>query len=175
MPHVEQMAALSTEQYNCDQYGNTVKRLGPNKLAERKFSLLRSFIACFVAVEAGALVVCIGIMILDSGLLASFEGIAVWVIAQPIVFVVAICSMPVGALLRMILGLAFDQPRSVALITGALVGLVGAIAIAFTANDGWHRWPLTLSLGFVAGVVGGWAWWRVEKPYLDSPADTASN
>lgn len=114
-------------------------------------------------------------MILDSGLMASFEGIAVWVIAQPIILVIAICSMPVGALLRMILGLAFDQPRSVALITGALVGLVGAIAIAITADEGWHWWPLTLSLGLFAGVVGGWAWWRVEKPYLDSPSDTVSN
>ncbi len=144
-------------------------------LAERKFSLLRSFMACFVAVEAGALVVCIGIMILDSGLLASLEGIAVWATAQPIILFIAIGSMPWGALLRMVSGLAFDQPRSVALTTGALVGLIGAVLVASTANDGLNNWLFTLSLGLVAGVVGGWAWWRVEKPYLENQAVTESS
>lgn len=144
----------------------------PMNLPERKFSLFRSFKACFVAVEAGALAVCIGIMILDSGLFASLEGIAVWAIAQPIILFIAIGSMPLGALLRMILGLVFDQPRAVALTTGALVG---SVLIANSANDGWNSWLFTLSLGLVAGVVGGWAWWRVEKPYFEGQTATEAS
>lgn len=114
-------------------------------------------------------------MILESGLFAGLEGIAVWAIAQPIILFIAIGSMPLGALLRMILGLAFDQPRFVALITGALVGLGGTALVANSANEGWYNWPFTLSLGLVAGVVGGWAWWRVEKPYLEGQAVTESS
>jgi uncharacterized membrane protein len=124
-------------------------------------------VACFVAVEAGALVVCIGIMVLDSGPFASLEGIAVWAIAQPIILFIALGSMPLGALLRMVLGLAFEQPRSVALIAGGMVGLFGSAIFAFGINDVLLAWVPIMSIGLVAGVVGGWTWWRIEKPFLD--------
>jgi hypothetical protein len=136
-------------------------------LAERKFSLVLSMAACFIAVEAGALVVCLGIMLLDSGPLAILEGVAIWVIAQPIILLIALISMPVGALLRMVLGLTFEQPRSVALISGALTGLVGSVFIVFSTDDGWSVWPPVVSVGLVAGIVGGWTWWRVEKQFLE--------
>ena len=136
-------------------------------MAERKFSLVLSMAACFIAVEAGALVVCLGIMLLDSGPLAILEGVAIWVIAQPIILLIALISMPVGALLRMVLGLTFEQPRSVALISGALTGLVGSVFIVFSTDDGWSVWPPVVSVGLVAGIVGGWIWWRVEKQFLE--------
>lgn len=136
-------------------------------MAERKFSLVLSMAACFIAVEAGALVVCLGIMLLDSGPLVILEGVSIWVIAQPIILLIALISMPVGALLRMVLGLTFEQPRSVALISGALTGLVGSVFIAFSTDDGWSVWPPVVSVGFVAGIVGGWTWWRVEKQFLE--------
>ena len=136
-------------------------------MAERKFSLVLSMAACFIAVEAGALVVCLGIMLLDSGPLAILEGVAIWVIAQPIILLIALISMPVGALLRMVLGLTFEQPRSVALISGALTGLVGSVFIVFSTDDGWSVWPPVVSVGLVAGIVGGWTWWRVEKQFLE--------
>ncbi|MBW4710658.1 hypothetical protein KX928_22950 [Roseobacter sp. YSTF-M11] len=134
---------------------------------KRNFSSVLSLWACFVAVEAGAFVVCFGIMILDSGPLGSLEALAVRTIAQPIILPIALCSMPLGALLRMVLGLAFKQPRSVALISGAVVGLVGSVLFAFLTKDGWSAWFPIVSIGLFAGVVGGWAWWRVEKPFLD--------
>ncbi|WP_299851574.1 hypothetical protein [uncultured Roseovarius sp.] len=140
---------------------------GQSELTERKFNLVLSMVACFVAVEAGALVVCTGIMVLEGGLFASLDGIAVWAFAQPVILFIALGSMPLGALLRMVLGLAFEQPLSVALIAGGMVGLVGSALFAFFTNDGLFAWVRAMPLGLVAGVVGGWTWWRIEKPFLD--------
>jgi hypothetical protein len=123
--------------------------------------------ACFLAVEAGALVVCLGITLLDSGPFVILEGVAIWVIGQPIILLTALISMPVCVLLRMVLGLTFEQPRSVALISGALTGLVGSVFIVFSTDDGWSVWPPVVSVGLVAGIVGGWTWWRVEKQFLE--------
>ncbi|MWD29534.1 hypothetical protein E0K89_018805 [Aquicoccus sp. SCR17] len=133
----------------------------------RRFNLVLAFLACFVAIEAGALVVCIGIMILDSGLLAAPAGLSLWVIAQPIALLIALGSMPVGALLRMILGLTFKAPRPVALSAGAAVGLGSSIFLALSTKDGLAALISISSIGLFAGVIGGWLWWRVEKPFLD--------
>lgn len=140
---------------------------GHGELAKKEFNLVLSMAACFVAVEVGALVVCMGIMLLDSGPLAILEGIAVWAFAQPVILLIALFSMPIGALLRMILGLTFEQPRPVALLSGAFIGVGGALLIAFSIKDGWSALPPILFIGLVAGIVGGWTWWRVEKSFLD--------
>lgn len=124
-------------------------------------------VACFVAVEAGALVVCVGIMLFDTGPLAILEGIAVWAVTQPGILLIALFSMPFGSLIRMILGLTFEQPRHVALISGAIVGLIGSALFAGLINDGWSFWPPIMAVGLVSGIVGGWAWWQVEKSFLD--------
>lgn len=136
-------------------------------MTERKFNLVLSIVACFVAVEAGALVVCVAIMLFDTGPLAILEGIAIWVVAQPVIMLTALFSMPFGALIRMILGLTFEQPRSVALVSGAIVGLIGSALFVGSINDGWSVWPLIMAVGLISGIVGGWAWWRIEKPFLD--------
>lgn len=136
-------------------------------MTERKFNLVLSLVACFVAVEAGALAVCLGVMVLDSGPLAILEGMALWVLGQFFILPMALFSMPIGALVRMILGLNFDQPRSVALLAGATVGLVGSLLFALSNKVGLEVWPHIVFVGSMAGIVGGWAWWRVEKPFLD--------
>lgn len=144
-----------------------LEHCGWSELTERKFSLVLSMAACFIAVEAGALVVCIGIMVLDSGPFASLEGIAVWVFAQPIILFIALGSMPLGALLRMVLGLFFEQPRSVALVAGGIIGLVGPVLFGLNFKDGLAAWVPIMSVGLFAGVFGGWTWWLIEKPFLD--------
>jgi hypothetical protein len=58
-------------------------------LTERKFSLVLSMEACFCAVQAGALVVCLGIMLLDSPL-AILAGIGLWVGAQVVIVPIAL-------------------------------------------------------------------------------------
>ena len=93
-------------------------------------NLVLSLIACFAAVQTGAMVVCIGIMILDSDLLRVLEGVALWAFAQPVILPIALLSSPFGALLRMVLGLLFEQSGRVAMTTGAVVGILGAAAFA---------------------------------------------
>lgn len=124
-------------------------------------------VACLVAVEAGALVVCVGIMLFDTGPLAILEGVAIWAFTQPAILLIALFPMPFGALVRMILGLTFEQPRRVALVSGAIVGLIGSALFAGSINDSWSFWSPIMAVGLASGIVGGWAWWQVEKPFLD--------
>lgn len=138
-----------------------------------KMKLLLSMKACFAAIEAGALVVCVGAMILDSGLLSIPEGIGIWLMMQPVLLPIALLATPIGALLRMILAFMFERPRKVAMITGTIVGFVGSAFFAYSSNDGPSVWPPVLLLGSAAGLCGGWVWWRIEKPFLNS-LDTAN-
>ena len=112
-------------------------------------------------------------MLLDSGPLAVFEGVGIWVFAQLVILPVALLSMPIGALVRMILGLSFNQPRPVALVAGASVGLGGSLFFALSTQDRWSSWPPIISIGLVAGIVGGWTWWRVERPFLKRQEPTS--
>ena len=136
-------------------------------LTDKKFNLVLSMVACFVAVETGALVVCIGIMLFDAGPLAILEGIAIWAVSQPVTLFFALFFMPVGVLTRTILGLNFQQPRRVAVLSGAVFGLLGSALFTSYTKGGWLDWPPILIIGLVSGIAGGWAWWRVEKPFLD--------
>ena len=95
-------------------------------------------------------------MLFDTGPLAMLEGIAIWAVAQPVVLLIALFSMPCGALVRMILGLTFEQPRRVALVSGAIVGLIGSALFAGSINGGWSVWLSIMAIGLVSGVVGCW-------------------
>lgn len=124
-------------------------------------------VACFVAVEAGALVVCIGIMLIEEGLLGFFEGIATWIVGQLIILPIALVSIPFGALLRLIFGILFERPRTVALSSGAVIGVAGSVFLVLLAQGGWSVLIMAGTIGLVAGICGGWTWWRIEKPHLD--------
>lgn len=132
-----------------------------------KMNLALSLTACFAAIEADALVICIGIMILDSGLLAILEGVGIWMMAQPVILPISLLATPVGTLLRMLLAFLFEQPRTVAMTTGTVIGGVGSALFAYSTKDGSAVLVPILSFGSVAGLCGGWTWWRIEKPFLD--------
>ena len=140
---------------------------GKSQMRERKFSLLLSAAACLFAVEAGALAVCIGLMVLESGPLASLEGAFMWVFAQPVIIPIALAALPLAVLLRFVLGLAFKQPRPTALIAGGVVGLLGSTLFASVSKDVLSALVPAIPLGLVAGLVGGWTWWQIEKEFLD--------
>ncbi|WP_300060919.1 hypothetical protein [uncultured Roseobacter sp.] len=132
-------------------------------------SLILSMFACFAAVQAGALAVCVVTMILDSGPLAFLEGVGVWVFGQIAILPIALMSMPVGALLRMVLGLIFSNPRLVALNTGLLVGSIGAALVsAGTSQSLLPDYLISIAIGGCAGLVGGWVWWRIERRHLEA-------
>lgn len=129
-------------------------------------------VACFCAVEAGALVVCLGIMLVNDGPWAVLNGVAGWNYSQIVILPIALISMPIGALIRMILGLYFNNPRFVALLAGAAIGLSGSLFVIIVRRGDWSDWPSIISVGLVAGIIGGWTWWRVERPFLLRPDQT---
>ena len=143
-------------------------------MTQGRFNLLLSMAACFLAVEAGAMIVCIGMVVLDAGPLAVMPGIALWALAQPIILVIALGSMPLGALVRMILGLAFERPRPVAFMTGGLIGLCGSAFVLHGIKDVLSVWLPLMTVGSVAGIFGGWTWWLIEKPFLDRRGPSGS-
>lgn len=127
-----------------------------------------SMFACFCAVQAGALVICVGTMVVDSGPIALVEGIAVWIVGQIAIFPMALMFMPAGALVRMVLGLLCKRPRFVALVTGTLIGILGVlvVSIGVTVNDSIQL-AVFVGIGGLAGLSGGWVWWRVERRHLE--------
>ncbi|WP_171174453.1 hypothetical protein [Ruegeria sp. HKCCD8929] len=134
-------------------------------------NLTLSFGASFAAIQAGALVVCIGTMVNDSGLDAILEGVGVWVIGQIAILPLALLLTPIGVLIRAIVGRLFNNPKPVALVTGAAVGSMGLAAFSITQLVGDVSEVLRFAiLGGVSGLIGGWVWWRIEGPGLERVA-----
>lgn len=132
-------------------------------------NLVLTSCAHFCAVQVGAVVVCCGIMLLDAGPLAIPEGLSVWVLAQVVIIPIAVFTMPVGILIRMIVGRRFENAKLTALVTGSLLGAIsGAVVGASMKFGGWTGIVISALVGMAAGVAGGRAWWRIEKPYLES-------
>lgn len=131
-------------------------------------NLFLSFFGCFASIEASAFVVCLAAGALDSGILGAFEGGGGWALGQFMFLPIGLFLMPVGALFRMILCLLFENQCPVALTAGLTVGLIGAGSMALAKP--FPDFLFTVScfcVGPLVGVIGGWVWWRVEKPYLD--------
>lgn len=127
--------------------------------------------ACFLAVQGGALVVCIGLAFRQVSASVLLDAGALWVIGQLFILPVSLGGMLPGALLRMLLGLLFQRPRRVALVTGAGIGLAGAIYLAGVEQvEEFHA----LGTCLLAGLAGGWVWWRIEKPWLERHAPSAA-
>ena len=133
-----------------------------------KMNLLLSLLGCFFAIQAGAMVVCVGLMLVDEGPSGFFEGIAIWAFSQIVILPLALFAMPFGALFRMVLGFLFDQPKPVAIATGTLVGLLGALAIQINAGSyEFSNFAVVISIGSAAGFAGGLVWWLIERPHLE--------
>ena len=131
--------------------------------SQPRFNLLLSIWAGFLAFEAGALVVCIGLELDASRLITGWDGAMGWARFQHFILPICLVLTVPGALLRMMLGLKFQRPRRVALVTGAGIGLAGAIFLAGVERvEELHALVTCL----LAGLAGGWVWWRVEKPWL---------
>lgn len=132
----------------------------PDNQVGKRFDLVLSCCACFGAIQSGAMVVCIGTMIDEPGPFNLLEAIAVWVVSQPLTFLVAFGSMPVLVVLRFLLGRLFENPYPVAVFCGATLGLVGTLVF---------NWPPSAKLvlvGLIAGIIGGLTWWLMELPFI---------
>ena len=125
--------------------------------SQPRFNLLLSIWAGFLAFEAGALVVCIGLELDASRLITGWDGAMGWARFQHFILPICLVLTVPGALLRMMLGLMFQRPRRVALTTGAALGLAGAVFIIVADRMGAAGGDLGLAgwadrrLGLVAG------------------------
>ncbi|WP_299367628.1 hypothetical protein [uncultured Tateyamaria sp.] len=131
-------------------------------------NLLRWFWACFCSVQSGALAICVGLLVLEQGPVGVFEGVAVWSVGQIAIFPISILALPLGAFLRMVLGFLFVRAKLTALATGTTIGVLSSGALAITTSvTAWDDWVTFLLFGALAGMVGGWTWWQIERPSLE--------
>ena len=142
--------------------------------SQPRFNLLLSIWAGFLAFEAGALVVCIGLELDASRLITGWDGAMGWARFQHFILPICLVLTVPGALLRMMLGLMFQRPRRVALTTGAALGLAGAVFISVADRMGAAAALPVVIWGLLAGLAGGWVWWRVEKPWLERQNPSAA-
>ena len=102
-------------------------------------------------------------MVVDAGLPAATEGVGLWAFGQIVIFPIAIVTMPLGALLRMLVGLVFGATHLVALTTGTVVGAFCLAAVRFGTTPCAELF-LWIMLGVAAGLIAGETWWRIERP-----------
>ncbi|MEP2473495.1 hypothetical protein [Roseobacter sp.] len=68
--------------------------------------------------------------------------------AQSVILPIALLLSPICALLRIVLGLVFEQSAKVATTAGADVGIIGATVFAYSSKDG-AAWWLALLVDFI--------------------------
>ncbi len=135
-------------------------------MVEKNFNFLLSLVACLAALEAGALVQCIGLGLDGWRQWSGLDTLRLWMLAQMVILPLWLVVMAPAALLRMVLGQIFHRPRPVALITGAAFGVGWSLYIAVADRMGWPEALPVFAFGILAGLAGGWVWLRVEKPWL---------
>ena len=141
-------------------------------MPNQNFSFVRSFCGWFFAIQAGGLSICIGIMVLENGLTAIPEGVVMWIVGQIVILPLALFGAVPAALLRMILGLMFQSARVVAPLSGTVIGGLGCIVLMGGASDLDASSVTMIGICAFAGFIGGWTWWRYEKPFLDPAPKT---
>lgn len=135
-------------------------------MTEKRFSLVVSLAACVAAIEVAAFAICLGTLLLTNGPRGILEGISIWAIGQLFILPIAAIAAPFGALLRFILGLVFNRPLIVSMVTGLIVGgLIAAIATPPSGGD-LTGWIALFSVFLPAGLLAGLTWWKIEDVFL---------
>ena len=130
-------------------------------------SLVRSLLACFCAIQAGALVVCVLTAAYSYGTLGIAGGLGFWMTGQIILFPFALVALAPGALLRMLLGFVFEDPKTTSLLTGVFIGLAAGGGLFLVAwKDDANFVVAMVATWVIAGGIGGWVWWLVKRPFL---------
>ncbi|MFY0617590.1 hypothetical protein [Shimia sp.] len=124
--------------------------------------LLTALKAHFLAVQAGALFVCVGLMVVENGPGAVLEGIGAWIFAQVVIFPIAIATMPVGLGLRYLGGKVLGETYAAALASGVFVGCLGWLAITWDSRLTSDGVAIGLVFASIAGLIGGLVWAAFE-------------
>lgn len=118
--------------------------------------------AHFLAIQAGALFVCVGLMIVEDGPGAVLEGIGTWAFGQMVIFPIAVLSMPVGLGVRYLGGKALGETYAAALASGVFVGCLGWLAITWDSRLTSDGVAIGLVFALIAGLIGGFVWAAIE-------------
>ncbi len=126
--------------------------------------------AHFLAIQAGALFVCVGMMVVEDGLGAVLEGIGTWIFGQLVIFPIAIASMPVGLGVRYLGGKVLGETYAAALASGVCVGCLSWLAITWDSSLTSEGVAIGLVLASVAGLIGGLVWAAIETSKKEVPS-----
>ncbi|MEM9755726.1 MAG: hypothetical protein AAF914_07025 [Pseudomonadota bacterium] len=131
-----------------------------------------SSLGCFLAVEVGAFVVIAGLSVVSDGLQGILEALLVWLtLGQVVVLPVALLAIPFGLGLRYCLGQYGVVNAKSAIVSGVCVGVVGVFVLAVLGGSvPFAEFAYAVVLCAAAGSLGGWVWWRVEKPWMQKNA-----
>ena len=126
-----------------------------------------SLLAAFVALQAGALTICVLMMVAEQGPVGFLEGFGVWIFAQAFVLPIFLVAALPLLIVRYFLGKLSLDAKIVSCFVGAVVGSAGAGIIAASSTySNFETVMIAAIRGGVGGLVAGWAWWRVEKHWL---------
>lgn len=121
--------------------------------------------AHLAAVLLGSLVLLVGMEAIVFGPMGLLQGFGKWIGGILIFAVLAMASLPVGLLLRAIVGRFSTSPFCGATLCGAVVGLGLMFVLHPAMYLGVSFWtdPLALSLAHaIAGICGGLVWHAIE-------------
>ena len=121
--------------------------------------------AHLAAVLSGSLVLLIGIEATVFGPVGIPQGVGKWIGGVLIFIFLAIASLPLGLVLRLVVGRLNSAPLRGAMLGGAFVGFGLMFVLHPAMYPGVSFWtdPLALSLAHtIAGVCGGAAWYWIE-------------
>ncbi|MCT8160316.1 hypothetical protein [Pseudoruegeria sp. SHC-113] len=128
--------------------------------------LLNQIFCCLCAIEAGAVVVIVGLILSTREAITIKEILDSWLLGQIFILPVFLVSAPFLILLRWVLRVLFRSTRRLCLLTGVAVGLALSFKYATDEWHDWFEWAYIFSVGMMAGFAGGLAWWAVESPIL---------
>lgn len=130
-------------------------------------TLKRRSLAHFCGVFAGAWGILAGLDAVASGPVGLADGTGKWIGACVIIAVLAISSLPLGLVLRFLIGKLHLNPQFGAILGGVAAGLMLIPMLHPAHNPSIAIGTHTFELLFVhagAGVLGGYTWWLIERP-----------
>ena len=126
---------------------------------------MRIVFAHIAAISSGSLILFVGIEMIAFGSVGLLSGPAKWAGGVLIILILAGISIPAGLFVRYLAGKIPVSPRTAAVFTGIVIGmlLLPALHPGFYPSVFWAANPVSLLVVHViAGAVGGLIWFKVE-------------
>ncbi|MBO9478231.1 hypothetical protein J7382_11860 [Shimia sp. R11_0] len=130
-------------------------------------NLPRAILAHVCAVFAASAGIMAGMGFVDAGFVGLIDQLAGWVGGFLIFGLLSVLSVPVGLLIRSIVGRFATHPERASVGTGLGISLALIPVLHPAMMPPMSVWshPLQLiAVHSIAGVLGGWLWFAIEQP-----------